>query len=168
MARWRLTEAHYINALPPDLEAVEWEYKEIDRVTGRERRKRFAVPMYCEVDVVVASPGSERDTDFIYDGPPTQAMEPLDEEARTITDKWKGQWVHPIESLPGQSPSASLLSHLEAQLQEAIRSPQARPLVVEGVSKEEFELLKEQLAALMAKNAELEAKPTITQRKVGR
>ena len=35
MARWKLTEAHYLFGYPPDLEEVEWEYKEVDRLTGR-------------------------------------------------------------------------------------------------------------------------------------
>lgn len=159
MARWKLTEPHYIYACPPDLEAVEWEYKETDRVTGRERRKRFIVPMYCEVDVVVSRGDTAQPGDYVYEGPPTPSMEPLDAEARGITDEHKAGWKHPIEDLPGQGFSASLLGALEAQVQEAIRNPKAPAIAVGGVSKEDFEELKNQLAALMAKNAELEAAP---------
>jgi hypothetical protein len=137
------------------LEAVEWEYKETDRVSGRERRKRYGVQMYCEPETIVSRGESAQAGDFVYEGPPTPSMEPLDAEARAITNEHKASWNHPIESLPGQGFSASLLGALEAQVQEAIRNPKAPPLGVGGVSKEEFELLKEQLAELMAKNAEL-------------
>lgn len=158
MARWELTEPHYLNGCPPDLEAVEWEYKETDRTTGRERRKRFEVPFYAESGTTVCYEGKGQPSDTVFRGDPTPSMTPLDDEARAISKEWEPRWQHPIESLPGQGFSASLLSNLERQLNElAAKSP--TPIAQSGVSKEEFDALKEQLAALMAEKAEREAKP---------
>jgi len=159
MARWRLTEAHYIYGHPPDLEITEWEYKEMDRANGRERRKRFKVPFYFDVDTVVCYEGRGLPTDSVFEGEPTPGMEPLDEEAKGISAKHAHKWVHPIDSLPGQGFSASLLSSLENQITELSKQLPSAPVPVAqaGVSKEEFEALKSQLAELMAQNAELQA-----------
>jgi hypothetical protein len=159
MARWKLGEAHYIHAKMFG-EETEWEYKETDRINGRERRKRFVVPLYCEAGSIVCREGDEKDEkDIIFEGPPTPAMEPLDDEAKAITAQYAPQWVHPIDSLPGQFSSADLLAALQKQVAAASSVTPPPPVVVEGVSKEEFELLKEQMAQLMARNAELEERP---------
>ena len=157
MARWKLDEAHYIDALPPDLDAVEWEYKEQNRVNGREKRIRHKVPFYCEADIVVARTGSEKKDDYIYDGPPTPAMTPLDDEARKISDEHRANWIHPIESLPGQGYADSVLAALEKQLVALSSKIQPAAIPVGSVSREEFDELRDQLAALMAQNAELKA-----------
>lgn len=158
MARWKLEEAHYLFGRPPDLEAVEWEYKETDRVNGRERRKRFVVPYYFEAETIVCLEGKGQRDDCIFEGPPTPAMQPLDDEAKQISAKHSAGWQHPIESLPGQGFSASLLSGLEKQLAELTSRMPAPAIVSEsGVSREEFEELQAQFAALMAQNAELQA-----------
>lgn len=160
MARWKLDEAHYLFGYPPDLEdtVVEWEYKETDRINGRERRKRFKVPFYFEAETIVCLEGKGQPTDSIFEGPPTPAMVPLDDEAKAISAQHSKSWIHPIESLPGQGFSASLLSGLERQLNElSSKMPAPSAAIADGVSKEEFELLKEQFAQLMAQNAELQA-----------
>ena len=158
MARWKLEEAHYLFGRPPDLEEVEWEYKETDRINGRERRKRFKVPFYFEAETVVCLEGKGQPTDCIFEGTPTPAMQPLDDEAKQISAQYSGAWVHPIESLPGQGYSASLLNGLEKQLAElSAKMPAPTTVVESGVSREEFELLQSQFAALMAQNAELQA-----------
>lgn len=156
MARWKLTEDHYLNGCPPDLDACEWEYKETDRTNGRERRKRFVVPFYAVADSIVCYAGKGQPSDIVFTGAPTPSMEPLDDEARTISKEWEPRWQHPIESLPGQGFSASLLSGLERQLAELSAKTPA-PVVQSGVSKEEFDALKEQLALLLAEKAEREA-----------
>lgn len=172
MARWQLTEAHYINAKYGD-EAVEWEYKEIDRLTGRERRKRFLVPLYCEEGWVVCHEGSQRRDDngnigpVVFEGAPTPGMMPIDDEAREISAKYEAQWKHPIESLPGQGFSASLLDNLNKQLDALARSAPAPVTVASsGPSREEFEKLQEQMTQLMAQNAELQAEKASGRRRV--
>ena len=169
MARWRLTQPHYIHAKMFGQDN-EWEYKETDRVTGRESRKRFVVPLYCESGWIVCREGSEQQNDNVgpdgkgvgsitFDGPPTPAMEPLDAEAQAINAEHAHEWIHPIDSLPGTFSSADLLTMLQKQVANAASITPPAPVVAQGVSKEEFEALKEQLAQLMAQNAELMARP---------
>lgn len=165
MARWRCDEPHYIRACPIDLldEGVTWEYKETDRVTGRERRKRFPVPYYCERGSVVCRPGSEKDvSDLIYEGPPTHAMTPLDKEAEQITDELRPTWRNAMIDAGQEFSNASMLESLAKQLAQAMNAngplPQASPQTAAGVGRDEFAELQKQVAALMARNAELEAK----------
>lgn len=159
MARWRLRKEHYIFAKQFG-EDTEYEYKEIDRITGRERHQRFKVPLYCDTGSIVCRPGFERDDrDIIYEGPPTPDMEPLDDAAKAETAKYQKSWVHPIEGLEGNFSSEVLLAHLNKQISNLVMS--AAPALAApatGVSREEFDALQGQLAALLAQNAELMAK----------
>lgn len=168
MARWKLTEAHYLFGYPPDLEEVEWEYKETDRVTGRERRKRFKIPFYFDAETTVCYVGQGLPGDSIFEGSPTPAMVPLDDEAKRINALHSKDWIHPIESLPGQGFADALLSNLEKQLAAlSNRMPLPVPVTESGVSRVEFEALQVQLAELMAQNAELQAakaKPVVGRR----
>ncbi len=160
MARWKLNEPHYLLGYPPDLpDGVEWEYKETDRINGRERRKRFKVPFYFDNETIVCHEGKGLPTDFVFEGDPTPAMEPIDDEAKALSAKHAKSWIHPIESLPGQGFTASLLGGLEKQLAElSAKMPVPATTVTEsGVSRIEFEALQAQLAELMAQNAELQA-----------
>lgn len=178
MARWRLTAKHYINVLEKDTgEKVEWIREESDRDSGRKLRKIYQVPMLLDPDdrtcqnrdgeVIVARAEGHRKGDFIYDGPPTVDMEPLDDEAEAISAAEKPKWINPIESIPGQGVYAeNLLTFLNQQLAEAMKQnpiPQATSL--SGVSKEEFAAMQEQMAAVLKQNAELleklEAKPEV-------
>lgn len=158
MARWKLRIAHYLNGRFPDMDATEWEYKETDRVTGREHRKRFKVPAYFEAGTIVCHEGRGLETDCVFEGDPGPEMVPLDDEAKALSAALEHKWKHAIEDLPGQGFTASLLSNLEKQLSEIALAKPVQPVVAPtgGVSKEDFEKLQEQFAALMAKNAELE------------
>lgn len=104
MARWKLTEPHYLA-----VEGTKWEYSEVDRITGRPKRTQFPVPLHLDPNVdsdwthrndawsgdIIVSNGNNPDPkDLIYTGPVTPGMLPLDDEAREITaktakDKWK-------------------------------------------------------------------------------
>ncbi len=169
MARWRLDEPHYINACPPDLEAVEWEYKETDRQTGRERRKRYQVPMYCEKETIVARQDSAREGDFIYNGDPTPAMQPLDDEARQISEALSQTWVKPPDFEFGQNNfNERLLDMLEKRFSAAAAGQPAEPVVLDGVSRKEFEALQRQLEQLMVQNSELNEKLGLKSEKPGR
>jgi len=161
MARWKLTEAHYLFGYPPDLEGegVEWEYKETDRITGRERRKRFKVPFYFDIDTIVCHEGKGQPSDFVFEGDPTPSMTPLDEEAKQISARFADKWVHPIEALPGQGLADAIALSFEKQMERLQAIPAPVPVAESGVSREEFDLLRNQMAQLMARNAELEAKP---------
>lgn len=165
MARWRLLEAHYIHVKKRG-KPVEWEYETTDRITGEIDRERFVVPRYCDIDDIVCYAGSEQNSDngrlgpLVFEGEPTPAMFPLDDEARTISESLAAKWKHPVDSLPGQGFADNLLASLEKSIAAiASKVPATTPAVVEGVSREEFEALQAQLAALMAEKAEKEATP---------
>lgn len=111
MARWKLTEAHYLN-----VPGTQWEHKETDRSTGKQARKVFDVPLYLDPEqpadcnyfddgvgeIIVCYEGKGQPRDIVFEGPPTKAMTPLDAEAEAITAPWREKWLgsDPIESLP--------------------------------------------------------------------
>jgi hypothetical protein len=105
MARWKLTEPHYLA-----VEGTKWEYSEVDRVTGRPKRTQFPVPLHLDPnvesdwthrydawtgDVIVSNgQGTQDPKDLIFTGPVTPGMLPMDDEAKAITakaakDRWK-------------------------------------------------------------------------------
>lgn len=172
MARWRLTAKHYLNATQ-DGEASQWVREETNRDTGRTKRQSFNVPLYLDPDdptmqtprgsgeIIVAWAGKGYRHDIVFVGQPTAEMEPLDDEAEAITEAERHNWIHPIESLPGQGFEQNLLAMLRKQLEDAMNyRPIAttQPIVVQGVDIEEFRKMQEQLAELMAQNLELQAK----------
>lgn len=168
MARWRLTQSHYLEIESLDDMPVEWEYKEIDQNTGRTRAKRFNVPFFMDINdqkgcwndqsgIVVSNGAGALPMDYIFRGDPTPEMFPLDSEAQAISKACEPNWVHPIESLPGQGYTQSLLAGLEKQLSEiAMRKPIA--ISENSVNKDEFDEMKKQMAMLMERNAALEGK----------
>lgn len=168
MARWQLTEDHYIKVRRRS-RPTEWEYQETDRLTGETDRTRFVVPLYCEEKMIISSAGCGLPSDNGKMGPiefdgdpiPTPAMTPLDAEAEAISASYRDRWINPIESMPAQGGfNSALLSSLERQLAEvASRLPAPGPVTNVGVTKEEFDALKEQLAQLLAVKAERDVEP---------
>lgn len=167
MARWRLINAHYLN-----VPGTEWEYRETDRTTGKQGRKVFPVPAfldpkdaadwnYKELGEIIVSDGKGAlPRDIIFVGPPTPDMEPLDEDAEKVSAAESHKWVHPIESLPGQSFSQSLLDGLQRQIAELSAGQAAKPaapISVSGIDPDAFAKLQEQVAALADQNAKLQA-----------
>lgn len=130
MARYRLTSPHYLK-----VQGTEWEQTELDMVTGKQVRKRYSVPMYLDPDkdpTCLNYPGecivsSKADPlfprDLVFDGPPTLEMTPLDDEAVAEVERQMKRGEHPIESLPGQLFSETLLAKLQAQVDKAALNP---------------------------------------------
>ena len=169
MARWRLTDSHYLA-----VEGTEWEYKEQNRETGRQARKVYEVPMYLnpkdnadwnyprdEAIIVSNKFDPAHPRDIVFRGTPTPDMEPLDDEAQAISDAERKNWIHPIEAL-NMTYSESRLSEFERGIAELLakgvpkmtHSPQTVSL--SGIDPEAFEKLQQQVATLMERNAELE------------
>jgi hypothetical protein len=170
MARWRLTQPHYLQ-----VPGTEWEYKETDRETQRQVRKVFEVPLYLNPNeqadwndrvnewVTVSNRFDKaHPRDHVFVGPPTPDMAPLDDEAEQITQSYidSGAWKHPIESLD-MNYSQSVLSDFERQIATALsnvaKSQPAPNMSLGGVSVEDFNRLQEQVTALMEQNARLQA-----------
>lgn len=177
MARWRLTDGHYLN-----VPGTEWEYKESDRETGRSARKVYNVPLYlnpknredwnypADESIIVtnkADPAYRRD--ILFEGPPTPDMEPLDDDARAISKRYvdSGAWKHPIEAL-NMTYSQSMLSEFEMQIAQhlaGVAKQQPFPNVaVKGVDPSDFAKMQEQVAALMEENMRLKSQSTIRRR----
>lgn len=165
MARWRLMQPHYLN-----VPGTEWEYKETTS-TGKQGRKMFQVPTYLnpndgsdhnypgEIIVCYAGKGHPKDIEFV--GPPTPDMEPLDDEAQAINAELAPSWTHPIDALPGNGYSQSILRDFERQMAAA----ETRPNVsTSGVSQEKFDELQAQVKALMEQNAALKQSAPATRR----
>lgn len=167
VARWRLMGPHYLSVVDN-----KWEYSELDQITGRALRKQYDVPRLFDPkdgsdcnypgEIIVSNAPNNRDYQFF--GSPTPDMEPLNEAAEAISEAEKHKWIHPIESLPGQDFGEALLEQFQRQIDKLATNPNATPVqaVSKGIDPAAFEALQEQVAALMAKNAELEeamAKP---------
>jgi hypothetical protein len=126
MARWRLTEPHYIFTDPDTI----WERLETDTTTGRQVRKQYIVPAYFHHEIesdwtdkvekaVIVS--NHRDpahrTDIVFKGDPTPGMIAIDDEAKAISAKYKDKWNIPdhIKWGDGQYSSA-LADHFAEQM----------------------------------------------------
>ena len=163
MARWRLNDKHYIY-----VEGTECEYVETDQETGKRARKIYEVPRFLDPkdpkdhnypgEIVVSHLPNGRD--YIFHGDPTPDMEPLDEEAKAISDKLRPRWREPFSELDmyfmsEQNYSQSMLRMNERLLDNAARQA---PQSLGGVTREDFEKLQEQVAALLEQNAKLQEK----------
>lgn len=175
MARWKLKEKHYLN-----VGGVEWEQIETLQETGEQIRHRFPVPLYLDPEdggilkrwgqggELIVSDGNDPEgrlnpKDIVFSGPPTPAMEPIDESAEAITAAARPAWIHPVESLPGQGFNENLLQALSKQLADAFANSKAVAPII-GVDPADFKILQEQVAALLARNAELESQTTAVRR----
>lgn len=109
MARWKLTASHYLT-----VQGTAWEQIEVDRMTGKQIRKRYDVPLQLDIadtslwngnivrnprgevlggDIIVAhADGEHLADDYIFRGNPTPDMFPLDDEAKTISAKFEKVW----------------------------------------------------------------------------
>jgi hypothetical protein len=170
MARWALKDKHYLN-----VPGTEWEYKETDRDTGRQRRMVLQVPLYLdpkdsadwndrvnEMVVVTNKFDSAHPNDHVFIGDPTPDMEPLDDEANNITQSFidRGAWIHPIDSL-NMTYSQSILSGLEQQIVQAVKDnvkvAQVPNVSASSVTKKQFDDLQNMVKQLMEQNASLQA-----------
>lgn len=185
MARWRLRTSHYLNVV----ESWQWEYKQVNRKTGREDRLRMQVPRFLdikdpadwtmkpegksvaqggsfdEVDGIIIvchkDKGEPGDVEFI--GDPTPEMDPLDDEARAISAGFADLWRYKPEGMDGISHSQSLIERFDtemASLREKAQVPQQ--LVVPGL-----EDLVKQLVTLSANQAAMLEKLNKPTRQLG-
>ena len=138
MARWRLTQKHYLN-----VPGTEFEYKETTHY-GKQIKKNFAVPMYLDPEspndcnyssggehrnpsdinnpgeiIVAWDDGTQKSRDIIFVGLPTIDMVPLDDSAREVSEgmskKWGRAFIGEDEDEGGYS--NKLLSELTETLQ---------------------------------------------------
>ncbi len=133
MARWKLTAKHYLHALQYG-QPSEWQREEINVQSGRAFRKTYPVPMFIDPDdphcinrhlgyCVIATEGSDQPGDLIVSNfKPTPDMEPLDEEARQLSEVERPHWINPIDGLSptmGEDFANQLLAALQQQMNKA-------------------------------------------------
>jgi hypothetical protein len=118
MARWRLTEPHYLYTDPETI----WERLEVDTTTGRQVRKQYVVPAYfhheIEADwtdkqekaVVVCDGHNPGKGDVIFKGDPTPGMRAIDDEAIAISAKFAKKWNIPDNIKWGDGQYSSALA----------------------------------------------------------
>jgi len=121
MARWKLTEPHYLN-----VPSSRWEQTAIDGRTGKPARKMFKVPMHLDPrtaddwnfkypnnemdgEVHVCWEGKGLSHDIVFEGNPTPGMLPLDKEAEIETAKYN--WT-PTQGIDDESQRAGFFARL--------------------------------------------------------
>ena len=126
MARWRLTQPHYLNLA----DSTKWEYTETDRITGRPKRTQFNVPQFLDpnsdddirafgqpdpdgVPSIIVSDGNDdpKPKDVVFLGDPTPDMYPIDDAAKALSAKFNSIW-----SMQPGSDEASFASRLQDKL----------------------------------------------------
>lgn len=160
MARWKLTVSHYLNC-----KDTVWEYKEVDRETGRERRKTLPVPRYLDIndpndwskkwgnrdnqtgEIIVCLEGKGDPGDITFYGDPTPDMQPVDDEAKEISASWEEHWRYKPDGAE-LSYSQSLIDKFQVEVAELKAQPQK--VEIEGLSE-----MVQALAAMTQQNAEL-------------
>lgn len=143
MARWKLTEPHYLT-----VPGTYWEQVLTDRLTQRPVRKQYPVPLHVDPrlsdDWNYKDPDNPMDgwvivtnkkdpafpKDILIDQEPTPGMLPLDDEAKEISAKYT--WTPNDRVLDNfnmdmNSNSAKILDGLTKQLADAIVAGQAAP-----------------------------------------
>jgi hypothetical protein len=161
MAVWKLLQPHYLS-----VPGTEWEYKEQAQGAKRQARKVFEVPLYLDPNdpgdqnyngmVVVASEETKAYPQaYIFRGPPTPEMEPMDEAAAALSEEMKAKWVHPIEGLSDEDYSQSILRSFEREIASIRANQPASPPAISAnmVPKEDFDLLRKQVEELTAQLA---------------
>jgi len=161
MARWRVNAPHYIHAEQYG-EPTSWVREETNRDTGRAFRRTFTVPLLVDPNdptcinkhvgyCVVATPGTEQPGDIVLSPQtkPTPDMEPLDAEARQISDLERPKWKSPIDNMPitlGEDFSALIMRKLEQQINDVTREKMAPSQSLAGAGANEIAELKAMIA----------------------
>ena len=148
MARWKLTQPHYLN-----VPGTKWEYTENSRTNGKPIRKQYDVPQYLHPDdpsdwtevemtdqrgnavqgiIVVCHEGKGNTKDIVFSGKPTPDMIPLDEEAKIISAKFEQRWRYKPETSEGTY-SQSLVDNLQTEMAKS-EALAAKPVQVEGIA----------------------------------
>lgn len=172
MARWQLTEAHYLNVPGNETE---------DRTKGDNSKKKLPAPMHLDPNdekqwnyremiapqimegrIIVCHEGKGEPKDIIFVGDPTPGMLPLDDEAKAISAKFS--WTPSPDLDEANSFSHRLLLGLLTETAEAKQQAQASSTDMSELMKGLADMMKMQtqlLAALAGKTvAVVEPEPT--------
>lgn len=161
MARWQLTEPHYLN-----VPGTKWEQTITNKATNRPERKTYKVPQYLHPDVdsdwnrfdghegiitvCHVGKGHSDGKDVEFEGPPTPGMLPLDEEAKAISNKfdWK-----PTQGLDDVSQAESHTSKILGGLIDQLTDMKVK--TTEATSIQGMDKFMETMTAMMAQNQQI-------------
>ena len=146
MARWRLTEPHYLYTDPETV----WERLETDTITGRQVRKQYVVPAYYhpeieadwtdkyEKGVFVCDGHNPGKGDVIFKGDPTPGMKAIDDEAIAISAKFAKKWNIPDNIKWGDGQYTGALTDYFVQEQDRLSRDMSHLAETNARSLEEF------------------------------
>lgn len=178
MARWQLTEPHYLNTLD-----TKWEFETKNRTTGRSERKQFRVPLHLDPNIeqdwnytdrlgnniidgkiIICWDGKGEENDIIFEGDPTPGMLPLDDEAKAVSAKfaWK-----PTAGLDENSQFNSHTQQMLIKLTEELKGAAVNVPQAEGMNefmKSMSEMMKMQTEILAGLAAKKEDAPAMARR----
>jgi hypothetical protein len=162
MARWKLTEPHYLS-----VPSERWEHTTTDSRTGKPIRKMFRVPKHLDPrleddwnvringmdgEIHVCHEGKDDpkypDRAIVFEGNPTPGMVPLDDEAKEISGKF--DWT-PTQGIDEESQRHSFYAKLgDTLIDQMTELKVARETVNPGMDK-----FMETMLAMMAQNQQI-------------
>jgi len=121
MARWKLTEPHYLS-----VPSERWEHTTVDSRIGKPVRKMYRVPKHLDPrleddwnyrpennnmdgEIIVCWEGKGLPRDIVFEGNPTPGMLPLDDEATEVSSSFS--WT-PTQGIDEDSQRQSFYARL--------------------------------------------------------
>jgi len=161
MARWKLTEPHYLS-----VPSERWEHTTTDSRTGKPVRKMYRVPKHLDPrleddwnyrpennnmdgEIIVCWEGKGLPRDIIFEGNPTPGMLPLDDEAKEISGKFS--WT-PTQGIDEDSQRQSFYARLGDTLIDQMTELKVAREVALNPGMDKF---METMMAMMAQNQQI-------------
>lgn len=161
MARWKLRAPHYLM-----IPGTEYEYKEVDRATGRQMRMVNKVPRFLDPkdpqdwthrqdEAIIVCHGTSTDgRDLTFEGPPTPDMDPIDDEAKKISASYS--WKTPTDNDGAVSYGEMLVEKFLAQQAEIVAKQSAAQSISPGmVGMDKFVELQDRMATIMEQQGKM-------------
>src|SRR6266436_4235312 len=162
MARWKLSEPHYLS-VPTE----RWEHTTTDSRTGKPVRKMYRVPKHLDPrleddwthrpennnmdgEIIVCWEGKGLPRDIIFEGNPTPGMLPLDDEATEVSSSFS--WT-PTQGIDEDSQRQSFYARLgDTLIDQMTELKVARETVPSNPGLDKF---METMMAMMAQNQQI-------------
>ncbi len=161
MARWKLTEPHYLS-----VPSERWEHTTTDSRTGKPIRKMYKVPKHLDPrleddwthrpennnmdgEIIVCWEGKGLPRDITFEGDPTPGMLPLDDEAKEVSSRFS--WT-PTQGIDEDSQRQSFYARLGDTLIDQMTELRVAREVASNPGLDKF---METMLAMMAQNQQI-------------
>src|SRR5882672_11346527 len=161
MARWKLTEPHYLS-----VPSERWEHTTTDSRTGKPVRKMYRVPKHLDPrleddwnyrpennnmdgEIIVCWEGKGQPRDIIFEGNPTPGMLPIDDEAKEVSGQFN--WT-PTQGIDEDSQRQSFYARLGDTLIDQMTELKVAREVASNPGLDKF---METMLAMMAQNQQI-------------